>query len=1749
LGGYYNIGGDGQFNYPSGIAVGKDGSVYVTDSNINRIQKMVSASGGFEKVFETTIPVDQAADLSKSYSTNIGVLDATGKLYLAAILKNSIGQTIAEAEYPFYIVEGNTLLLYSTDKKAYKPGETVTINGEVKNLASIAASGLTLTLSSGKAGETPLELYNATFDVPANGSISFTVTTIAGAEGVYTLTGKVVQNNSVLVESSDLYEAANPDITAALIAPDIAGNETFDINLELKNEGNVDVVCQVSGVSGQTQIVENQTVIIPANETRILHYSAQILANTLYGFTITGDINKTLTKTVLYGLGVTMEFKDQTPVTGRIYPEGKTGIPVQITNTGLIDETIQVYYNLTETLGTVSEVIKPYFIPKGGTATDVLFFDLTEGSYRITANSRYPAAACQADFEVRKENKANMSVDIGQQTDGSIPVSVNLTNAGFNVINGSVELSLINARNEIVWSGSYAVSQLLSAPGNSQIVTFNINPSAVAPGDYTLELKLLDISRQQISLSSMPFIVKGPVIMISGMPSYETYTIGDEAVFAFKIINTGNQEGSFDFNFKAYDLVDSTHHELLAPGEEKEIEFGFMLPFDLEEKDYFADYELKNSGEQGVEGSKGQVKYHVSGININVNATLNKQQYDIGDTARLTLNVTGPAGGENLNFSARANYADYESQQPFALDGGQVLTFDIPLDRITGEKLFYGIYHESGRSIHLNSLYIYKAGGELRITADKQVYNPGDSVNIVISGDTPLDGTMVLTAAGYEETFAFAGSASKIFVLPPVMTAGTYNISAQLSTSDDGTYTADHLFDVAGISVKVLECNNDRAKYASSDTITTSFVISSNTVMPATLKTWIIDPEGNYTQTGEFGINLLSSENPTVTCTSSLFTAVSGIHQLVYGIYAGDLLLVSGAETFDVGDAVLLGLSTDKTDYPANNETVNVMVSAFGTTNANLEILLDGTNVTNESVSLNGFKKISYPLSNINPGNHQLECLLSAGGLKSEKETSFVYGSGLPDLKPGIRVKNAETGQENLIEFVAAITNQGGISSSATTVAFYDGDSLIETKPVKALNKGESEEIAVNWSVLGKAGEHGIKAYADNDNAVMEFNENNNTAYLNLLIPDIAFSTTTDKDTYKIRQKVNITSKIVNLTSATAYQNLIIITSVKDPTGAEVYSSSSTVNVVLPSESAVYAQIWDTAGLPADGAYTITQTIKSGEQILSDNSKTVTLLKSADFAISADSGYRKIKQGEKATYVIHIDPANGWNSEVSIGMDGLPAGTSVTFTPGNLVPPGESLVMTITTAATTAGKYTLNLKAWGIDEGELVEHILQLILDVSGFGLVPDHTGLTIKQLETAEFHIDINAINGYEGNVTLSAEDAPFGVKAYIDNSGLIQVPGNVILTVLTSKYVRPGSYVIKAVGNDGTVKQQADITINIISNPEISGGIITSQGTGPKNQAWVRTFNTMLDPGLELMAFDTEYGANTVSADIDGDGYDEIIVSKGPGPKNTATLRAFSRNGTLIAEYTAFDTKYGLTLSSGDIDGDWKDELIVGMGPAPQNPAAMKILEYNGNGFIDKIMSKTLFDTKYGLIIGAGDIDGDGTPEIITAPGPGPNNPAIVGIWKYMENTMTELNTFTAFEGNYGANIAAGDIDGDGIAEVIVGAGPDPKNRAAVKIFKGNGTPTGIEFTAYPYSNKDSDDDKNNKGKGENYRYGVYVAAGDLDGDGIAEIITGPGSGPQNPPWVKVFKSDGTEITGFLAYPDETKYGVKVSVGNVGE
>jgi hypothetical protein len=432
-------------------------------------------------------------------------------------------------------------------------------------------------------------------------------------------------------------------------------------------------------------------------------------------------------------------------------------------------------------------------------------------------------------------------------------------------------------------------------------------------------------------------------------------------------------------------MIDLARIERLKAREEKDLPFSFMLPADLEEKDYFADYEMKGSGVQGLEGLRGQVKYRLGGINLSVLATLDKGMYQEGEVAHLTLSVSA-AGSQSsaLNMFARVNYTGYESKQPFSLGESQLVPFDVPLTKITGEKLFFGIYHEPGRSIYLNSLYIRKAGDVLALTTDKEVYKPGETVSV--SASRTISGSLALNGPSYEETVTFNGPITRIFTLPSAMTAGTYYVSYQLSTPGGQNCTGSHPFDVAGIQVKVKEAKLDKVKYASSDTMNLSLLIESNQNLAATSKTWVMDPEKGYTGTGTQAANL-SSSAPLLTTSTSPFTANKlGIHRLVYGIYSGDLLLCSGAEAFDMGEAMVLGVSSDQEDYPNGREVVGIAASLYGTIPATLDFLLG-----DKLAAVRSFPFLGFPTSSIAKGwSHRERRLLSwklipprSGGLSS----------------------------------------------------------------------------------------------------------------------------------------------------------------------------------------------------------------------------------------------------------------------------------------------------------------------------------------------------------------------------------------------------------------------------------------------------------------------------------------------------------------------------------------------------------------------------------------------------------------------------------------------------------------------------------------------------------------------------------------------------------------------------------------------
>jgi len=163
--------------------------------------------------------------------------------------------------------------------------------------------------------------------------------------------------------------------------------------------------------------------------------------------------------------------------------------------------------------------------------------------------------------------------------------------------------------------------------------------------------------------------------------------------------------------------------------------------------------------------------------------------------------------------------------------------------------------------------------------------------------------------------------------------------------------------------------------------------------------------------------------------------------------------------------------------------------------------------------------------------------------------------------------------------------------------------------------------------------------------------------------------------------------------------------------------------------------------------------------------------------------------------------------------------------------------------------------------------------------------------------------------------------------------------------------------------------------------------------------------------------------------------------------------------------------------------------------------------------------FFTK-GLNIAVADINNDKFDEIIITPSHG-TSPII----KFFNYAGLIIGQFMANDANFfnGVNIAVGDINGDNQLEIITGnrAGASPE----VKIFNVSGVIL-RRFLAYH----------------ENFIGGVNVAAGDINGNGIDDIVTG--AGPGGGPHVRIFTADGQVITQFFAYDQKFRGGVAVSV-----
>jgi hypothetical protein len=251
----------------------------------------------------------------------------------------------------------------------------------------------------------------------------------------------------------------------------------------------------------------------------------------------------------------------------------------------------------------------------------------------------------------------------------------------------------------------------------------------------------------------------------------------------------------------------------------------------------------------------------------------------------------------------------------------------------------------------------------------------------------------------------------------------------------------------------------------------------------------------------------------------------------------------------------------------------------------------------------------------------------------------------------------------------------------------------------------------------------------------------------------------------------------------------------------------------------------------------------------------------------------------------------------------------------------------------------------------------------------------------------------------------------------------------------------------------------------------------------------------------------------DVDCDGIDDLLVGA-PG----SSFKGRSAGQAIL--YSGADARILLRLwgqlpgdefgaavcAVGDLNGDGISEIAVGAPGARTNGRS------SGSVVVfDPLDARIIFSfhgdsrgERFGTsLAGAGDMDGDGLPELaVGAPCPRLDRPGYARVF-----AGADASVLYTFGGRrtwelFGSSLAGvGDVDGDGYGDLLVGAPASRPGEATIEDARGHACGAATLFSGasgtplFLFTSDESED-----------RLGSAVAAGpDLDGDGIGDLLVG--------------------------------------------
>jgi hypothetical protein len=470
-------------------------------------------------------------------------------------------------------------------------------------------------------------------------------------------------------------------------------------------------------------------------------------------------------------------------------------------------------------------------------------------------------------------------------------------------------------------------------------------------------------------------------------------------------------------------------------------------------------------------------------------------------------------------------------------------------------------------------------------------------------------------------------------------------------------------------------------------------------------------------------------------------------------------------------------------------------------------------------------------------------------------------------------------------------------------------------------------------------------------------------------------------------------------------------------------------------------------------------------------------------------------------------PGAGVDEEI---LTTVPAGTYYV----RVIGAGQFSQFAVYTLLATAGQFSdsmepNNMPAGAVTIGTLpYQSKIYTLLDLDWYRFRTTGTGSVTIQLQvpaSVNFQLVLYSASG----VFIQASQNGIGVNETI-----------------TRTLSGPAEYLVR-VSSGGSWSTDANyrlaITGAVVVNPAVAN-VLLGQGPHPKEGGWTavhggaeRAFGPHVWARLPWPAYNGSGGsARVATGDVDGDGADEVVVGLGPGSNGyVAVLDDAAHSYALLSwirvDWPVYTSANGEVFPAvGDLDGDGRAEIVLGLGAGGKG--WYRIFDDASQRFRPLAWRQvpwTVYNAGPGPTHPAvGDIDGDNVAEIVVGLGQGSNgwlqvvNSGLSG-YSHRGWIRVEWPSYNAANGT--TFPAVGDVDGDGRGEIVAGLGSGSQGWFQVIDDAGAGHAHmqwgRVSWAAY------------NAHSGE-----THPAAGNVDGDPAAEIVLGLAQFPANGGWFEV-------------------------------